>query len=151
MHSSSRMGWSTYERLQPHSRGRAMGHDIVRLFDIGDRSLSSTARPRWCLYLGSGYLGKIPSKRFRAWSKRRKNDHGSMGDDRETLQRQHEEHSRPWDRSYGYDMKRYLSIMGLWIWNAVEHEASPIYKYPQVVAHEDDYEFAPLVSILDLI
>lgn len=54
----------------------------------------------------------------------------------------------PWDRSYGYDMNRYLSIMGLWIWSAVEHAASPIYKYPQVMAHEDDFEFGPLVSIL---
>ena len=54
----------------------------------------------------------------------------------------------PWDRSYGYDMKRYLSIMGLWIWSIVGHETSPIYKYPQVVAHEDDFEFGPLVSIV---
>ena len=54
----------------------------------------------------------------------------------------------PWDRSYGYDMRRYLSIMGLWIWNAVGHAASPIYNYPQVVAHKDDFEFGPLVSIL---
>lgn len=54
----------------------------------------------------------------------------------------------PWDRSYGYDMNRYLSIMGLWIWNAIGHQSSPIYKYPQVMAHRDDFEFGPLVSIL---
>ena len=53
----------------------------------------------------------------------------------------------PWDRAYGYDMTRYLSIMGLWIWAAIGHEASPIYKYPRIMAHKDDFEFASLVSI----
>jgi hypothetical protein len=32
----------------------------------------------------------------------------------------------PWDRSYGYDMNRYLSILALQIWTLVGKEAAPI-------------------------
>jgi hypothetical protein len=32
----------------------------------------------------------------------------------------------PWDRSYGYDMNRYLSILALQIWTLVGKEAAPV-------------------------
>jgi hypothetical protein len=32
----------------------------------------------------------------------------------------------PWDRSYGYDMNRYLSILALHIWTLVGKERAPI-------------------------
>ena len=32
----------------------------------------------------------------------------------------------PWDRSYGYDMNRYLSILALHIWSVVGKEQAPI-------------------------
>lgn len=32
----------------------------------------------------------------------------------------------PWDRSYGYDMTRYLSLMSLWFWSFVGKENSAL-------------------------
>jgi hypothetical protein len=32
----------------------------------------------------------------------------------------------PWDRSYGYDMNRYLSLMALWFWTFVGKENSSL-------------------------
>lgn len=34
----------------------------------------------------------------------------------------------PWDRSYGYDMERYLSIMALWVWGLVGLEEAPVWE-----------------------
>lgn len=39
----------------------------------------------------------------------------------------------PWDRSYGYDMERYLSIMALWVWGLVGLEEAPVYGKPAAV------------------
>ncbi|KAK7757091.1 hypothetical protein SLS62_001109 [Diatrype stigma] len=33
----------------------------------------------------------------------------------------------PWDRSYGYDMNRYLSLMALWLWPWVGKEAAGLF------------------------
>lgn len=58
--------------------------------------------------------------------------------------------SGPWDRAYGYDESRYMSIMALWIWSLVGLDASPFgnnFK-PWAIAHNDDYEIGPLVAIL---
>ncbi|KAF9266152.1 hypothetical protein L218DRAFT_956528 [Marasmius fiardii PR-910] len=55
----------------------------------------------------------------------------------------------PWDRSYGYDMNRYMSIMGLWIWSIVGVDEAPVWKRnPATVAHVDDFEIGGLISIL---
>ena len=32
----------------------------------------------------------------------------------------------PWDRSYGYDMNRYLSVMALWLWTLIGRENSSL-------------------------
>jgi hypothetical protein len=32
----------------------------------------------------------------------------------------------PWDRSYGYDMQRYLSLMALWFWVLIGKENSSL-------------------------
>jgi hypothetical protein len=32
----------------------------------------------------------------------------------------------PWDRSYGYDMNRYLSLMALWFWSLAGKENSSL-------------------------
>ncbi|OJK03454.1 hypothetical protein ASPACDRAFT_1852435 [Aspergillus aculeatus ATCC 16872] len=56
----------------------------------------------------------------------------------------------PWDRSYGYDMNKYVAIMSLWVWSLLDKEhvfpnaTSPIW----TMAHADDSEIAPLVAIL---
>ncbi|KAI9168014.1 hypothetical protein HJFPF1_04158 [Paramyrothecium foliicola] len=54
----------------------------------------------------------------------------------------------PWDRSYGYDMNRYLSIMALWFWTLVGKENSSLISKPQVMSHAGDYAWGPLVAVL---
>ncbi|PYI01565.1 hypothetical protein BO78DRAFT_327281 [Aspergillus sclerotiicarbonarius CBS 121057] len=55
----------------------------------------------------------------------------------------------PWDRSYGYDMNKYVAIMATWVWSLVGkttvfHETSPIW----TMTHADDFEISPLIAIL---
>ncbi|KAI2794261.1 hypothetical protein POX_a00853 [Penicillium oxalicum] len=55
----------------------------------------------------------------------------------------------PWDRSYGYDMNRYVAIMSLWVWSLVGKEHAWRSKTPiWTMAHADDFEISPLVAIL---
>ncbi|KAF2144300.1 uncharacterized protein K452DRAFT_285547 [Aplosporella prunicola CBS 121167] len=54
----------------------------------------------------------------------------------------------PWDRTYGYDMNRYLSILGLHIWSLVGREASPIAEEPYAMSHSSDFAFAPLIAVM---
>jgi hypothetical protein len=35
----------------------------------------------------------------------------------------------PWDRAYGFDMKRYLSLLALWFWTIVGKEAAGLVRY----------------------
>ncbi|PWY90974.1 hypothetical protein BO70DRAFT_307404 [Aspergillus heteromorphus CBS 117.55] len=55
----------------------------------------------------------------------------------------------PWDRSYGYDMNKYVAIMASWVWSlagktAAFRETSPIW----TMTHADDFELAPIIAIL---
>ncbi|KAL1623142.1 hypothetical protein SLS54_004629 [Diplodia seriata] len=54
----------------------------------------------------------------------------------------------PWDRTYGFDMTRYLSILALHIWNLVGREASPLIDKPYAMGHSGDYAYAPLIAIM---
>lgn len=54
----------------------------------------------------------------------------------------------PWDRTYGYDMNRYLSIFALHIWNVVGREASPLIDKPYAMGHSGDYAWGPVIAIL---
>ncbi|KAM5358458.1 hypothetical protein ACJZ2D_015272 [Fusarium nematophilum] len=54
----------------------------------------------------------------------------------------------PWDRSYGYDMNRYLSLMALWFWTLIGKENSSLIDKPQVMSHMADYAWAPLFAVL---
>ncbi|KAI1495435.1 hypothetical protein F5X99DRAFT_403575 [Biscogniauxia marginata] len=54
----------------------------------------------------------------------------------------------PWDRSYGYDMNRYLSVMALWFWTLIGKENSSLINKPQVMSHMADYAWAPLFAVL---
>ncbi|KAH7035151.1 uncharacterized protein B0I36DRAFT_88856 [Microdochium trichocladiopsis] len=54
----------------------------------------------------------------------------------------------PWDRSYGYDMNRYLSIMALWFWTIIGKENSSLIKRPELMSHSADFAFAPMVVVL---
>ncbi|KAF5537653.1 hypothetical protein FMEXI_9766 [Fusarium mexicanum] len=55
----------------------------------------------------------------------------------------------PWDRAYGYDMNRYLSLMALWFWTLTGKEGSSLTSHPQVMSHMADYAWAPLFAALD--
>ncbi|KAI1122990.1 hypothetical protein F5Y10DRAFT_252866 [Nemania abortiva] len=54
----------------------------------------------------------------------------------------------PWDRSYGYLMNRYLSVMALWFWTLIGREQSSLISRPQVMSHSADYAWGPLVAVL---
>ncbi|TLS30351.1 hypothetical protein PpBr36_03213 [Pyricularia pennisetigena] len=55
----------------------------------------------------------------------------------------------PWDRAYGYDENRYLSLMSLWIWTLVGKESSSLAGKPAaVMSHSADFAWAPLFAAL---
>lgn len=55
----------------------------------------------------------------------------------------------PWDRAYGYDENRYLSLMSLWIWTLIGKDASPLAgKHGYMVSHGADFAWAPLFAAL---
>ncbi|KAH8878822.1 hypothetical protein GQ53DRAFT_850000 [Thozetella sp. PMI_491] len=55
----------------------------------------------------------------------------------------------PWDRSYGYDMNKYVAIMSEWIWAIVGKDKTWRQKNPiYTIAHADDFEYAPLIAVL---
>ncbi|KAF4983996.1 hypothetical protein FZEAL_701 [Fusarium zealandicum] len=54
----------------------------------------------------------------------------------------------PWDRAYGYDMNRYLSLMALWFWAFIGKENSSLIDRPQIMSHMSDYAWAPLFAVL---
>lgn len=44
----------------------------------------------------------------------------------------------PWDRTYGYDMNRYFSVMGLWFWSYLGREQSSLIEYVRILLLEHD-------------
>ncbi|KAH6980709.1 hypothetical protein BKA56DRAFT_643982 [Ilyonectria sp. MPI-CAGE-AT-0026] len=54
----------------------------------------------------------------------------------------------PWDRSYGYDMNRYLSLMALWFWPLIGKENAGLIEKPETMSHMADYAWAPLFAVL---
>ena len=54
----------------------------------------------------------------------------------------------PWDRSYGFDMNKYLSLLALHIWNLIGKEKSSIINKPGVMSHNSDFAYGPLFAIL---
>ncbi|KAI1872325.1 uncharacterized protein JN550_004044 [Neoarthrinium moseri] len=54
----------------------------------------------------------------------------------------------PWDRTYGYDMNEYFSILACYIWTMVGKEYAPVYDEPWTMAHADDFEYAPIIAVL---
>ncbi|KAJ8070823.1 hypothetical protein OCU04_001184 [Sclerotinia nivalis] len=54
----------------------------------------------------------------------------------------------PWDRSYGFDMTKYLSLLALHIWNAVGKNKSSIIDKPYIMSHNSDFAYGPLFAIL---
>lgn len=55
----------------------------------------------------------------------------------------------PWDRSYGYDMNKYVAIMSEWIWALIGKEHAWHYKSPiPTMTHADDFQLAPVIAVL---
>lgn len=54
----------------------------------------------------------------------------------------------PWDRSYGFDMNKYLSILALQMWTIVGKENAPINAKPWVMGHKNDFSISPLIAIV---
>jgi len=54
----------------------------------------------------------------------------------------------PWDRSYGMDMRRYVAVIGEWIWLITGKDRAPLPDLDRPFAHAHDFLFAPLVAIL---
>ena len=134
------------------NESEAWGREIAKLFDEVGGSLSEFNGPTytgvsltgltiWAKYLPSNSSLKASGERMirRTWKEFGELYNANM-----------KQITGPWDRSYGYDESKYLSIMSLWIWSLVGLEASPFgpsFK-PWAIAHNDDFEIGPLVSIL---
>jgi hypothetical protein len=58
--------------------------------------------------------------------------------------------SGPYDRSYGMDMQRYASTIGMWIWMAVGREAAPFPDIARPFDHAHDFCLAPCCVAVDL-
>ena len=54
----------------------------------------------------------------------------------------------PWDRSYGFDMNRYFSLMALWFWIIMGKEKSSLISRPQIMSHSADFAYGPLFAVL---
>lgn len=54
----------------------------------------------------------------------------------------------PWDRSYGFDMNRYLSLMALHLWSIVGKDRSSMIKKVPALSHIGDFAYGPLFAIL---
>lgn len=56
----------------------------------------------------------------------------------------------PWDRSYGYDMNRYLSLMALWFWTLIGKENSSLINKasPGLMSHDSVLTIPSLKSCL---
>ncbi|KAK7984587.1 hypothetical protein PG989_011989 [Apiospora arundinis] len=53
----------------------------------------------------------------------------------------------PWDRAYGYDMNRYVSLMALWMWTLIGREQSSLIK-KAIMSHSADWAWSPLMAVL---
>ncbi|ORY61035.1 uncharacterized protein BCR38DRAFT_459944 [Pseudomassariella vexata] len=54
----------------------------------------------------------------------------------------------PWDRAYGFDMNRYVSLMGLWFWALIGKDKSSIIEHPQDMSHSPDWAWGPPMAVL---
>ncbi|EQB44244.1 hypothetical protein CGLO_17038 [Colletotrichum gloeosporioides Cg-14] len=54
----------------------------------------------------------------------------------------------PWERTYGFDMNQYVAILNIYIWSLVGKSQAPGIDQTWSMAHADDFEYAPLISVL---
>ncbi|KAJ5742784.1 uncharacterized protein N7511_011185 [Penicillium nucicola] len=53
----------------------------------------------------------------------------------------------PWDRSYGYNMNEYASLIGAVIWGTIGRDQAPVPKNILSMYHQDDFAFYPLFAL----
>lgn len=130
--------------------GEAYAGEIVELFDRADTlsefnsgtyaGVSMYALSLWARYMpaNDSVMGAEGTRMLRqTWSAVSSLYHAGLKNS-----------AGPWDRTYGYDMTRYVSILGLHIWNLVGREASPLMDKPYAMGHSGDYAYAPLMAIM---
>lgn len=54
----------------------------------------------------------------------------------------------PFDRTYGMDLTRYVSLTGMWLRLAISPEAAPLPPVSQTMSHGNDFLFAPCFVLL---
>jgi len=54
----------------------------------------------------------------------------------------------PFDRSYGMDMRRYVALLGEWIWLITGKDRAPAPSFDRPFAHSADFCFGPCIAIL---
>jgi len=54
----------------------------------------------------------------------------------------------PWDRTYGFDMNRYLSILGLHLWATIGKTEAGFHTPAQILSHSADFAIAPMIAVL---
>ncbi len=57
--------------------------------------------------------------------------------------------SGPYDRSYGMDMRSYVSVTGLWLRTVLNADQAPLPSFKPPVDHVADLWFVPLIVVLD--
>ncbi|KAI4674435.1 uncharacterized protein J4E88_008169 [Alternaria novae-zelandiae] len=129
--------------------GEAYAKEVIDLF-VRDNTLSEFnsgtyagvslfALTLWAKYMpGDSIMGEYGPKMIRdTWSVLGKLYHADL-----------KNVAGPWDRAYGFDMNRYLSILALHMWTIVGKEMAPINKKPYAMGHKNDFAIGPLVAIL---
>ncbi|KAI4694625.1 hypothetical protein J4E81_006223 [Alternaria sp. BMP 2799] len=129
--------------------GEAYAKEVIDLF-VRDNTLSEFnsgtyagvslfALTLWAKYMpGDSIMGEYGPKMIRdTWSVLGELYHADL-----------KNVAGPWDRAYGFDMNRYLSILALHMWTIVGKEAAPINKKPYAMGHKNDFAIGPLVAIL---
>ena len=53
----------------------------------------------------------------------------------------------PYDRSYGMDMRRYVALLGEWIWLITGREHAPFPPLDAPLGHAGDFCFGPMVAV----
>ncbi|EFX05172.1 hypothetical protein CMQ_1808 [Grosmannia clavigera kw1407] len=135
--------------------GEAYAQEIIDLFNLNNTlsefnvptyyGVSLTALTLWAKYLPSSSVMAQNGPRMVAdiWT--------AFGD---FYNAQLQNLAGPWDRSYGYDMNKYVAIMSLHIWSLVGRQhvfglgSVDTSEDPWLLTHADDGEFVPLIAVL---
>lgn len=125
------------------SEGEKMAQEVYRLFSINNAfsefnsptyyGVDLYALGLWCTYSSSAWLRQSGATMEAAlWR-----DIALM------YQADMKNMAGPFDRSYGMDLQRYASTIGMWIWMAIGKEQAPFPEIEPVFTHDQDICFAP--------